>query len=73
MFVFRNRGWFYFVYWLAALAVVVRQSRGYGLLLGCMAALALAVGGMADAAETTRHLFIFNFLLDVTAVLAVAT
>jgi len=32
------------LFFLALLAVVVRQCRGYGLVLGWMAALALAVG-----------------------------
>ena len=38
-----------------------------------MAALSWAVGGIADADETTLHLFIFNFLVDVTAIFAVAS
>jgi len=73
MFLFGERGWLYLVYFLAMLALVVRRCGGYGLGLGWMAALALAVGAMADAAETTRHLFIFNFLVDVTAIFAVAS
>jgi hypothetical protein len=37
-----------------------------------MASMALAIGAMTDAAEWTRHLFIFNFFVDFTFVCTVA-
>jgi hypothetical protein len=67
-----NRGWAYLIYFLALVALLARRSPVYGLALAAMASLELAVGALADSAEGTRHLFIFNFLVDLIGISAIA-
>ena len=68
-----NHSWLYLIYFLGLVALVVRRFPLYGLALATMALLELAIGALADDAENTRHLFIFNCLVDLTAICAVAT
>lgn len=70
--IFEDRGVAYLAYFLALLAVIRRRSTEAALLAGCLGALALGIGALADSAETTRHLFIFNFLIDLSAIGAAA-
>ena len=71
--VFADHGWFYLLYYLGSMAVIIRRNMIFGLVLGLTAGLALAVGALADAAETTRHLLIFNHLLDLSVLFAAAS
>jgi hypothetical protein len=67
-----NRGWAYLIYFLALIALLAQRSSDYVFALATMALLELAVGALADSAEGTRHLFIFNFLVDLIGISAVA-
>jgi hypothetical protein len=69
---FEQHGWGYLIYSLAMLGIVARYSRDYAACLALLTLSALAIGGLADNIETTRHLFVFNALLDLTFVFAVA-
>ena len=53
-------------------AILARWHLNHALVLGLMACLALAIAGLADFLDTTRHLFLFNFLVDLTGICAVA-
>lgn len=70
--VFENRGLAYSLYFLALLAIIITRSRDVALLVGSLGALALGIGALADSAETTRHLFIFNSLIDFSTIGAAA-
>jgi hypothetical protein len=69
---FENRGIAYALYFLGLLAILMRRRPDCALQMGALAALALGIGALADSAETTRHLFIFNFLIDLSAIGAAA-
>jgi hypothetical protein len=69
---FADRGLAYLLYSLLLLAILARSRPAEAVGLAVMASLSLAVGALADAADTTRHLFIFNCILDVAFVGAVA-
>ena len=70
---FFRHGWAYLIYFLGLVAPFARRFPLYGIALATMAFLELAIGALGDNAETTRHLFIFNCLVDLTAICAVAT
>jgi hypothetical protein len=46
--------------------------RGPVLVLVLLAGIELAIAALGDAAETTRHLFLYNFLADLVFLAAVA-
>ena len=70
--IFMDRGVCYLLYFILLLGVISRRSGEAALFAGCLAAISLAIGGLADSAETTRHLFIFNVLIDLSAIGAAA-
>jgi hypothetical protein len=71
--IFAGYGWAYCLYSLALLAILIRRYPFSGLCFAWMVSIALAVGALADAAETTRHLLIFNFLVDLSLICSAAT
>jgi hypothetical protein len=68
-----NHGWAYLIYFLGLVAILARRYPLCGLVLATMALLELAIGALADHAENTRHLFIFNCLVDLIGICAAAT
>jgi hypothetical protein len=71
--IFTDRGLAYLLYFVCLLLILARFRPADSIGLGLMASLALAVGALADAADTTRHLFLFNCILDLTAIGAIAS
>jgi len=69
--VFGQRGWLYLAYYLGLLAVLARWNMSLALMFGSMGFTALAIGSL-DFVDSTRHLMFFNFLVDMTAICAVA-
>jgi hypothetical protein len=70
--IFTDRGVCYLGYFIVLLAVISKRWGEAALFAGSLGAISLAIGGLADSAETTRHLFIFNLLIDLTAIGAAA-
>jgi hypothetical protein len=69
---FKDHPWAYLTYFLVLIAMLAQWRPGNALFLGIMASMALAIGALTDAADPTRHLFLFNFLLDFIVICVVA-
>jgi hypothetical protein len=69
---FADHGWIYLTYFLILIAILVLYDSIGALVLGVISLSALAIGGLADFADGTRHLYVFNVLVDFTAICVVS-
>ena len=65
--------WLYPLIFAASVGVIVWRFAAAGIALGLMGLIEFAVGGMTEASEVTRHLFLWNTLWDVSLLGAAAT
>jgi len=69
---FAGRGWIYLAYFLILITILTLYDSIGAFILGVISLCALGIGGLADFADGTRHLFVFNVLVDFTAICVVS-